>query len=56
MINLTNYISTHGRKPRGYGCWIFVNDAGFSRWFTGNYGECKRKAIAALGRPLTLLP
>ena len=38
---------SHGRKPRGTGCWAFgTRDESKIWWAYGSYTEAKRKAIA----------
>ena len=37
---------SHGRKPRGTGCWAFGTlDESKIWWIYGSYTEAKRKAI-----------
>jgi hypothetical protein len=60
-INTSQYVWTHGRRPRGYGHWVFVADlvqrthgetaVASTNPFTfegvGNYGDVARKARQA---------
>lgn len=52
-INTTQYQFAHGKKPRGYGLWIFdLRVGGETRQFsaTGNYGDAVRKVKAQVAQ------
>lgn len=57
-----NYEWTHGRKPRGFGLWMFEVDVDGEIELVderGSYGEAKKKAMKrarflAAGRPATV--
>lgn len=41
----SEYRRSHGRDPRGWGCWIFSFDQGEDFWTRPmNYGEAKKQA------------
>ena len=46
-INESDYISSHGGRPRGYGHWIFgIGSKDMSKWYTviGEYSKAKEIA------------
>lgn len=47
-VNTTEYIFSHGRKPRGYGYWAFQVGEIFPDamvWFRGTYSEALKAAM-----------
>jgi hypothetical protein len=48
-FSTTEYEFSHGRKPRGEGCWVFFAKGNRAKWLsTSNqtYGEAKKRARA----------
>ena len=50
-VNTSEYVSNHGKTPKGFGSWAFWMGADTSdirrvHWFNSSYGEAKKKAIA----------
>ena len=53
-INTSEYRFSHGREPKGRGCWAFsylrdpnfVSNSGEVLWYTGTYAEARKQAIA----------
>lgn len=51
-VSTRDYEFTHGKKPRGEGCWAFCpthkyrdpNYLDHVKWFQGLYGKAKREA------------
>lgn len=52
-VNTSEYRFSHGREPKGRGCWAFsyTRDPNFASnngevmWFTGTYAEARKQAI-----------
>jgi hypothetical protein len=60
-INADKYEAVYGKKPRGYGMWLFcversVEEDGKSnsRAFNGTYTEARKQAIAYFGNQITI--
>jgi hypothetical protein len=50
-IIISEYIFSHGRKPRGAGRWAFeIEGAGGIFWATGTYSQAKAQAISEARR------
>ena len=53
-FDTTNFVTCHGKEPRGHGAWHFTSRQTFdsirwidhSMWFTGTYTDAKRRARA----------
>ena len=49
-VYTTSYRFSHGKNPRGFGCWCFEIDAPdgsiLHRFYTANYGKAKADAIS----------
>jgi hypothetical protein len=48
-VSTTEYEFSHGRKPRGEGCWAFAFGNDETPWFVTGcrpYGEAKKAAVA----------
>lgn len=53
-VNTREYRFSHGREPKGRGCWAFSEkrDPDFGsnsrdiKFYTGTYAEAKRQAVA----------
>lgn len=46
-VSTTEFEFSHGKAPRGYGCWAFFFDHGDEpQFFTGNYSAAKKAAVA----------
>jgi len=48
-VSTTEYEFAHGRKPRGYGLWVFYFAGGFAH-IQGTYAEAKKQAKAKAHR------
>lgn len=54
IVNTSEYRFSHGREPKGRGCWAFsytrdpnfASNSGEAMWFTGTYAEARKQAIA----------
>lgn len=52
-VNTSEYRFSHGREPKGRGCWAFsytrdpnfASNSGEVMWFTGTYAEARKQAI-----------
>lgn len=48
-LKTREYELNHGKKPRGYGDWLFVFSQNgkkhHERWFVGMFSDCKEKAV-----------
>ena len=45
QINTSKYQYNHGKAPRGYGYWAFLDKSGdVVMWHTGTYSEAKKAA------------
>lgn len=62
-VDASEYRFSHGREPKGRGCWAFsykrdpdfASKSGEVMWFTGTYAEARKQAIAeaaANGQPV----
>lgn len=53
-VDTSEYRFSHGREPKGRGCWAFsykrdpdfASKSGEVLWFTGTYAEARKQAIA----------
>lgn len=53
-VNTSEFQFSHGREPKGRGCWAFsynrdpdfASNSGEVMWFTGTYAEARKQAIA----------
>jgi len=44
-VNTTEYEFSHGKKPRGFGCWAFqIGRDPEPYWSHGNYGQAVKDA------------
>jgi len=48
-VNTSSYEFAHGKKPRGYGSWVFEFAGGFAH-IQGTYAEAKQQAKAKAHR------
>lgn len=45
-VDYSQFISSHGKQPKGYGCWMFDLSHDKSVFFNGTLAECLKKAVA----------
>jgi len=47
VFKTEQYEFSHGKKPRGTGCWaFFMDDESSPVFFNGPFGEAKKEAVA----------
>lgn len=55
-VSTRKFEFTHGRKPRGFGYWFFIDNLGATHEFRGLFTDAKKSAMKNLvGYDITLL-